>query len=250
MDRIFNADNGFFRFINKLVDCIAISFCWCLCNLPMAALLFVVSQVVQLNGRITYVELLILLVAVLFSFLSGPATSALYYVIVKNIRHNHGYSWPSYWHGFRDNFKQGFVAGLISLGLLYIFSMDIYFVSLFMYDGKIGPLCYFFIVMIIVVLMWMTTMFSYISRFENDTKTALKNSFLITIGNLPKSFLQVIILAVFVYIMYLLWPFPLYFIFPAVYMLIKSFLLEKTFRKYMSEEDIKAEDERNREYKN
>ena len=57
-----------------------------------------------------------------------------------------------------------------------------------------------------------------------------------------------LILAIMVYAIYIL-PF-LVFILPAIYMWIISVFMEKIFRKYMTPEDIEAEDERNREYYN
>ena len=43
---------------------------------------------------------------------------------------------------------------------------------------------------------------------------------------------------------------PLGIIAPSAYMVLANLLIERTFRKYMSEEDLAAEEERNHEYHN
>jgi len=243
MDRIFNADNKFFRGLSKIVDCIILSACWTICNFPM----IVICSGSFGSGYYGFMAL-----GLLAMILSGPATSALYYAVVKNIRNSHSYAWKEFWHGFASSFKQASVAGVILYALILLFAADIYVLVQFFAEAKFSVIRYIFMLLIFFAVMWGVNLFSYIARFENTFKDALKNSILIGIASLPKSFVMAVWFAFCIFVCVSLSGLAviLTFILPAVYMLLKSFILEKTFRKFMSEEDRAAEDEKNRDYKN
>ena len=86
---------------------------------------------------------------------------------------------------------------------------------------------------------WCVYIFTYSARFENGIKATLKNAIIIAIINLPWSVLVFVILAASLLAMYLV-PFML-LVLPAAVMYIYDIILEKIFRKYMSEEDLKRE---------
>lgn len=243
MDRIFNADNGFFRALSKIIDCIAVNFCWLMCNIPT---LFIIYLCIAAKNFI------LLPLVIVFMVLSGPATSGMYYVIVKNIRNNHGYCWQEFWNGFKNSFKVAFLAGMAFSAFLLLMVFDFYAVYAYVYNNHIGPFCWVFVIMALVCIMWGTYLFAYIARFNDSAKVAIKNTIIIALGNLPKSLVQLLIFLIFAFAFYLLWPLSFVgaFFLPVLLTLFESYLIEKTFRKYMSEEDIQAEDERNREFKN
>ena len=96
--------------------------------------------------------------------------------------------------------------------------------------------------------MWAVYAFPYIARFENSLKCVLKNSALIAVANLPWT---LILLVLLIAAIFAIWVLPVLFILiPVGYMLIANAILEKVFLKYMSEEDIAAEQERNQEFYN
>ena len=249
MNNIFNGDNRFFRALGKIVDCIFLSILFIGCSIPMMFAGYMFFGVIRLGNPLTIIDLLIFLaggsLAMLFV---GPALSALYYVAVKNLRHGHGYAWSEYWHGYKDSFKQGAACGVILYFILFVLCLDTYYIYMNYYNGAFGAICWVFLIIFLFVIMWATYIFSYIARFENTTSAILKNSMLIMIASLPKSFAQAVMFLIIALAVYFVWP--SIFIFPAAYMVSKSYILEKTLRKYMSEEDIAAEDERNQEFKN
>ncbi len=67
-------------------------------------------------------------------------------------------------------------------------------------------------------------------------------------AHLPKTILMLVILLVIAFLVYLI-PFLLIFA-PAAFIAIQNGIMEKIFLRYMSEEDIAKEEERNREYFN
>ena len=83
--------------------------------------------------------------------------------------------------------------------------------------------------------------FAYIARFEQTTKLTLKNSFVILIANLPWTFLVIVIPLAAVMIAYLI-PFFI-IILPAASVTTPDVIFEKIFRKFMTPEDLKKEQE-------
>ena len=217
MGELFNLDNKFFQGINKIVDCICLSFLWVLLCIPVVT--------------------------------AGAATTALYYTVNKVIRNNRSYIWKEFWHAFRTNFKQSTLVWLILIFIYVIMGIDCYIMFQYAKAGvSYGSLYIVFAVLMLIVTMWANYLFPYMARFENTLKAVLKNCVIMALLNLGKSVvLLVLFLAAFV-VTYVF--FPAIMILPAVYMLLANFILEKVFVKYMTPEDIEAEKERNEEFFN
>lgn len=217
MGEFFNVNNKFFQAVNKIVDCVCLSMIWILACLPIVT--------------------------------AGAATTALYYTVNKVIRHGRGYLWGEFWGAFRSNFKQSTIVWLIQLLIMAILAFDGYIMYHAAQAGeKSGVLYMLFIAMFVLLLMWQIYLFPYMARFENTTKMVLKNSALIAIANVLKTLLMFVLLAAAVLAVYVFMP--LILVVPTLYMLFVNFIMEKIFLKYMSEEDIAAEEERNREFYN
>lgn len=240
MGEIFNLDNKFFQGMNKVIDCLLLNAMWVFCCVPLiTAFLVALGSNVILYWAIFWLTFALM----------GPATVAMYYAVNKVIRHGRSYVWKEYWYAFRNNFKQGAAAGLIVAGLGLFMALDGYIMYQFALDGsKWGALYLVFFVFILLVVMWSVYVFSYMARFENGLKQLLKNSALIAIANLPWSFVLLVLFGGAAFLVWIL-P-PLFLVVPSVYMLIANVILEKIFVKYMSEEDIAAEQERNQEFYN
>lgn len=237
MGEFFNLDNKFFRGFNKVIDCFAISVLWMLCFIPLGINLYFA---VQMKALILYVP------CILTAVPTGVATTALYYTMNKVIRHERGYVWGEFWQSFRSNFKQAACASMLVTALALILAGDAFIMYHLGKSGKgVGALTILFALLLIFLTMWSIYIFPYIARFENATKQMLKNTALIALANLPKTFMMFILLAALLVLTYALPVIGI--IMPAIYIFSVSLLLEKIFRKYMSEEDIAAEDERNRD---
>lgn len=240
MGEFFNVDNKFFQGINKIIDSIVLNALWLFCCLPT-----IITFSMAWQSKIA----LFWVICWLTFALAGPATTALYYTVNKVIRHSRGYVWKEYRHAFASNFKQAALVGLIIAGMGLFMALDSYIMYQFAVSGeKSGSLYAVFLLFILAVFMWAIYAFSYMARFENSLKQVLKNSAFIAIANLPWSLVLVILLLVAIGA---IWLMPAGFLFvPVVYTLIANVILEKVFLKYMSEEDIAAEQERNREFFN
>ena len=217
MGELFNLDNKFFQGINKIIDCVCLSFLWLLLCIPVVT--------------------------------AGAATTALYYTVNKVIRNNRSYIWKEFWHAFRTNFKQSTLVWLILIFIYAIMGIDCYIMFQFAKAGvSYGSLYIVFAMLMLIVTMWANYLFPYMARFENTLKAVLKNCVIMALLNLGKSFVLLVLLLVALVVAYIF--FPAIMILPAVYMLLANLILEKVFVKYMTPEDIEAEKERNEEFFN
>lgn len=237
MSEFFNMDNKFFQAINKIVDSIGLSVLWMLCSIP-----------VGITGYLAVAtsSLIFWVISCITVIPAGAATTALYYTINKVIRHGRSYVWTEFWHSFRSNFKQAAVISMILSLVAVIFGVDGYIMYQSAMAGqKIGGIYIIFAILLVFEAAWAIYVFPYMARFENTTKQVLKNTAYIAVANLPKTIIMVVVLAAVMLSVYL-YPVILVII-PAIFMLLVNLLMEKIFRKYMSEEDLEAEEERNRE---
>ena len=210
-------DNGFFRALSKLVDCIWLNFLFVLTCIPV--------------------------------FTIGASMTALYYTMQKVIRNDRGYVSSEYWHALKTNFKQATLTWLIVLAVGLLTFFDIHFMKAMDKAGQpLGKAYVFFQVLLALEILWCTYLFPYMSRFINGMKATMKNAALIAVLNLPWTLLILVLLVVTGLIMYLI-PIGIFFA-PVLFTWVLNRILERVFRKYMTEEDKAQEDEMNREYKN
>ncbi len=213
--RLFSFEGGFMRSISKFTDCICLSLMFLVCCIPI--------------------------------FTIGTAMSSLYYAVYKVVRHDRGYIFQEYVSAFRENFKQTVPVWMLVLAIGAWLGADMYVVFRFTPpESPLRLLSYLFLMGIFVLLAWMAYLFPYMARFENTRKACMKNAILMAVSHLPTTVAVLAVAAAALFGMYMVFPFII--MLPAVCFWIQSFFLERVFRKYMSEEDRAAEDERNQAY--
>lgn len=214
---IFNVDGGIMKTLGKVTDVICLSLLFIVCSIPI--------------------------------FTIGTAATALYYTANKVIRNDRGYIFKEYMSAFKSNFKQTTPIWLLIMVISVVLGFDFYVMRQMGENGsKLGVLTIVFLLMGVCLLAWALYLFAYMARFENTRKQSMKNAMLIALVNLPWTVLLLVLVLASVLVVYIL-PISLFFV-PSAFTLTESFILEKIFWKYMSEEDREAELERNREYKN
>lgn len=170
----------------------------------------------------------------------GAATTALYYTIKKVVRYGITGIFREYWRSFRLNFKQAtqiwFMLVLI-YGLLAMSCYGAYILYLAAYIPK--ALLIFLLILLVAVTMWAIYLFPCLARFNNTTKQIMKNCAWFAILNLHWTVLLLVIFMLTVAGSLLIPIFLL--LLPAGGMLISSYILEIVFRKYMSTEDLTAD---------
>ncbi|MBE5961552.1 MAG: DUF624 domain-containing protein [Lachnospiraceae bacterium] len=203
MGNLFNLDNGFFSFMGKVWDIIVLNLIWLICCLPIVTI--------------------------------GPATSALYYAMVKVIRRERGYAIKEYFHSFKDNLKVGTLSTLVFLVLAWILYVDYNYAQALMKDGsKMGTiLISAFNGISIIAAGILAMIFPVLSRFTLGVRGLFKTTFLMAFKHIFTTIGVIVIIAVCGLALYIVIPAILFV--PAVCCLICSFLIEKVFKKYMPE---------------
>ena len=208
MGKLFSYDSGVVQFLIFFVDGVIISFLWLLCCIPIIT--------------------------------AGAATSALYYAVNKVIVNERSHIWREYWGSFRSNFKQATLAWIPCLIVSYLLATS----GIIAFQQGWKVLVVFYVVIGCFFLMWTLHLFPHIARFTNTTKQIMINCGYLVFRHIFKSIGLFIVFGLAIVIVFgFFWV--TIFIIPALYMVTASFVLEPMFRRYMSEEDAKAEDERN-----
>lgn len=95
----------------------------------------------------------------------------------------------------------------------------------------------------IVLFAWVSYLFPFMARFENTRRQSMKNAILLVAAHLPMTIVMLVLVAMIAVLIYMI---PLLLgLLPAVYAWIQSYILERIFRKYMTEEDRAREEENN-----
>jgi uncharacterized membrane protein YesL len=197
----FNFDNPVFVGLGKLVDMVWLSVLWLLCCIPV--------------------------------FTIGASTSALCYATHKSVRCGRSYVTRCFFGAFRDNFKQGTIVWMVWLIVFLILFTDA------LVTRQTTVLFYFFIMMMILAVIWLCYLLPYVARFENTGKATLKNALILEFVHPQWSILLLAILAAGVF---LIWLIPVMLVVvPAMVALVSDLILQRIFRRYMSEEDLKQE---------
>ena len=208
MSNYLNYDNKFFSALGKIVDCCILSVLWIFCSIPI--------------------------------FTIGASSAAMYYTVHKVVRNGKGYVSRTFFDSFKENFKKSTVVWLIQLAALLVVTGDAAILGNELKNGgTFGLLYYFFLVAWFLVWIWIIYACCYEARFVQTKKGILKKAAILAIAHLPWSLL---ILAIFagtaVACMYI--P-VLIFLAPAVKYILYNVIMEKIFRKYMTEEEVRRE---------
>ena len=90
---LFNYDNPVWRFIGKFWDVLVVNLLWIICSIPIVTI--------------------------------GASTTAMYYVTLRLVRDEDGYTIRSFFKSFKDNFKQATAIWLIFLAVGLILGFDL-----------------------------------------------------------------------------------------------------------------------------
>lgn len=208
---LFNYEGPVVQTLNKVADCICLSFLWLISCLPVVTI--------------------------------GAATTALYYATNKCIRHGEGHIWREYWRSFLSNFKQATILWLMLFALYGLLGGSCYSSYLMCSVGNLPKeMFYFLLIVIAVIAAWASLLFPYLARFQNTNRMILKNCFGIALMNVPVVLLHLVFLLLAVGMIVV---FPLLILCaPGVYMVLSCYSLEKVFLKYMTPEDRAREEEK------
>lgn len=212
MGRFFNLDSPLMQFLSKMADLMILNVITLLLCIPIIT--------------------------------AGDAVCALYYMTIKMVKGEECYIIRGYFKSFKDNFRQATILWIISILLGFILAGD--FLILRNTSFSFGDVMMVLIMVVaIIYLFTMIYLFPVLSRFENSVKNTIKNSFLMSVLNLPKTILLFLInLApvVLLLVTFQAMPFLIMFGF-SVPAYVCSMLFVKIFKRFEPEEEETASGE-------
>ena len=152
---LFNYDNPVWRFIGKLGDLILLNLLWTVCSIPVITI--------------------------------GASTTAVYYVTLKMVRDENDSTVRSFFHSFKDNFKQATAiwAIFLAVGLILAFAVWFFVTGQAPVPGIAGNLMTAISGgMAILYLFTYIYVFPIQARFYNPVKYTIRNAFIMSIRHL------------------------------------------------------------------
>ena len=224
--KLFDQDNPIIAFLARLVDAVVLHFIWLLCCIPVVTI--------------------------------GPATVALYYVLMKAVRNEGSRYYRMYFTAFKENFRKGMFLGLVFLaGAGLLVGAGFLYKSLYEYTGAnfLYIMTYISAALVLVWLLVFQYAFPMLARFDNTVRKTVTNSFFLMVGNFGWTFVMAAVFAGFYALVIMLFQifFPLIILGYGLIALINSYILNRIFKpyvdKYLEEEEEKkkqAEEELHR----
>ncbi len=175
---------------------------------------------------------------------AGASITAMHYVVLKMARDEDGYITKSFFKSFKQNFKQATVIWLLVIVVVALLAFDYWYV---LFSGYMKNPRYLFMgitAAAIFVVCTLVYLFPILSHFKNTIKGTLRNAFFMSVLELPKTVLQIILIASPVGLILLGEYFrQVSFVIPLAYMFFLSApaffcakLYSKSFKKFEPEE--------------
>lgn len=159
--RLFNLDSPLMTFLTKVANLMILNILTIICCIPIVT--------------------------------AGSAITALYYVTIKMARGDDPYIVKSYFKSFKENFRQSTIIWLIMLVIIIVIAVDWWVIFNMMSGAAASAMKIVIFIVSVFLLLTGLYVFPVLSRFDNNIKNTIKNAFLISFLNLPKSVLIVIL---------------------------------------------------------
>ena len=192
--------------LTAVIDILWLGLLWMLCSLPVVTL--------------------------------GAASTALYYSMVKCVRHERSRATREFFHAFGRNFRQATLLWLICLGVILLGLGDVYAFS--QMGVRAGELLYVLSrLLLLPVPLLFPWIFAFLSRFENSVRATLRFSLYLAVRHFGATLLLTAELLGFALLCWLL-P-QIIPLLPGVLCLLMSYVIEPALRK-LAEVQGTAED--------
>lgn len=160
MKHLFNPDSTLWVFASRLADLVWLSLLWCVCCIPVVTIV--------------------------------PVTAALYYVTLKIVNNDEGKITGSFFKAFRENLRQGIPLTFIFLALFALLYLDCLYV--FSMQGAFSTTLFLlFLVLVFLAIATMCYTCALQAKFANTVFNTVKTAFFLSLQNLPKTVLIVLL---------------------------------------------------------
>lgn len=208
MNKIFGPDTVFFRGMNQVGNVIAVTLMWLVGCIPIVTI--------------------------------GTSTTAMYYTMVKSVRHGEGYVTKEFLGAYKRNLKNGILLTLVFLLLTGVLAVDRIYVDQAQTQTA-AAMSLGYTLLILVAAGLFLYIWPVMSRFTMGKWSCFRLALLMVFRHLP---FTVVFLALWILGICLVWliPVPMTFVVPGACCYVESLLMEKLLRKYMAkpetEEDL------------
>lgn len=212
LESLFNPENAFMCFINKIIDLVVLSILWTLCSAPLVTM--------------------------------GAASAALYYALTKSVRCQRGHAAKEFWRAFKSNLKRGILFELVWAALAFMMLVtDVPLVTTFLDTGKVQNVFLLILFAVKAVLLIGAACWYYpmISRFEQGVWKTAEAAVFTMLRHALRSIL-VILLTVFAVSLLVAEPLLLAIV-PGVSAWLLSFLQEPVFRALYDSAEVPEDDD-------
>lgn len=165
MNRFFNPDNPVTILLSRIFDCILLNLCFVVACIPIVT--------------------------------AGPALTGLYAVALKMAEGEFGYTFDTFISSFRKNMRQGIQLWLILLSAGIFLSADLYIV-LFVLPSKFILLQIPVWLLIFIDISAFIYVFPMLARYEQGNLQLIKNSLLLSLGNIPLTIFIIVITGIII----------------------------------------------------
>lgn len=172
-------------------------------------------------------------------FTLGAASTALYYAVVKCIRHERGSLMSSFFGAFRREFKISTLLWLIFLAALLVLGADAWAITLMTRGSGVFPVLGR--VLLLLPLLLFPWVFAFVSRFSNTVGGTLKYCAYLALRHAGLTLAMAAELAFFGFVAYLI-PQLLPFL-PGVACLLLSLHIEPVFKTITAGMDVQDADD-------
>ena len=188
---------------------------------------------------------LVFIISILPVFTIGAGLTALYYVVVKNVRHDRSNLTEAYIKSFKENFKQGTIIGLISLvikllliyNILLIGSVDLFNLKELnlLQTFKGNGFVYLYLALFILSMCMSLYVYPLLSRYNMSVKNVFSMAFYCVFRHLLTTVSCLIVLCVGLFIAHTSLFMGIMLV-PSVTTLIISMNMEKVLYQYIPEQ--------------
>ncbi|MBR6321906.1 MAG: glutamate--tRNA ligase [Lachnospiraceae bacterium] len=202
MKRIFDMNNPVWQFMGKLFDAFILHFIWVICCIPI----------------VTF----------------GPATTALFYAMMRNVRDEDPHYVRAFFRSFKENLKQGIVIGLIFLIVGALLGYGMWFYTANRDSGTMYSVLWGInLAMIIIYTMTLQYVFAVQSRFYNTVSKTISNAFFMSIRHFGWTFVMIVIFALVYFLVFFVGFVPLLLIGYGLVVFLDAYILNHVFKPYV-----------------
>lgn len=160
--KFFSVDSPFYKFMQRLWDILQVNFFWVICSIPIVTI--------------------------------GASTAAAFKVCLHMVDDEEGYIAKEFFKGFKENWKQGTVLGLVSLIAVYAVYLDIQLFN----AVEDNPMIFLIAAILSGILFAVCLLYAFplMARYQNKLWKIFRNSFEICRRYAGRTLVLILVLAV------------------------------------------------------